>query len=140
MSFFDWTPALDVHVDAMNNEHKKLIDLMNVLHDKVEAKAGKSLIGLALDQLAQYTVRHFADEEAYMASVGFVKLEVHKGLHKQLLDRFGGFQKEFEQTGELTTAFFDFLRFWLTAHIKSIDTQYTNTANLAPVGLAGAKR
>jgi hemerythrin len=131
MSFYDWTPQLDVHVTAMNDQHKHLIAIMNRLYDQVKAKALRASIGATLDELGRYTAKHFAEEEAYMASVKFPKLVGHQGLHRKLLERFGLHVAEFTKTGQLTDEFFNFLRHWLSAHIQGIDIQYAATAATA---------
>ena len=39
-SFFKWDQEkLSTHVDAMDNEHKKLVEIMNRLYERSEAKA-----------------------------------------------------------------------------------------------------
>lgn len=125
MSFLEWTPVLDVHVDDMNNEHKKLIDLMNIVYDMNEANKSKQEVKTALTNLANYTVKHFSDEEKYMESISYPKLSTHKIIHQELLKKVNGFIDDFDKgDGSLPKEFFDFLKRWLVAHIKGIDIQY----------------
>jgi len=126
MPFLEWSEELDVKVNDMNDQHAELIRLMNAVHDANECQAGKVSIQFSLDQLVQYVVRHFAEEEAYMASIGFPKLDNHKRIHKQLLERVSGYKEDFETSDAavLPEDFFRFLRYWLVAHIKGIDIQY----------------
>jgi hemerythrin len=126
MAFYEWTERLDVHVPAMNSEHKELIRLMNELFDKNEAGATRPELTAAVDALAKFTVKHFEDEEAHMAKIGFEGLETHKIIHQQLLTQFTAFVDTFEKSGDakIDKKFFDFLSVWLTSHIKGIDTKY----------------
>lgn len=126
MPFLEWNDSLDVKVEAMNNEHKELIRLMNELYDKVEAKANKEILTKSLVALKEYTIKHFDDEEKYMESINFTDLKTHKAVHKNLLDKIADFEGKFLETGNIGQDFFDFLSFWLRSHIKGIDTKYSN--------------
>jgi hemerythrin len=124
MAFFEWINDLSTGVNAMDDEHKKLIDIMNRLHTEAKANAGLATLRATVDELAKYTKKHFADEEVYLEKIKFDKLDIHKRIHADLLEKFGAHIKEFESTGKLTDAFFKFLQLWLSAHIRGIDKQY----------------
>ena len=129
MSIMDWEPALDVGVGAMNDEHKQLLSLMNALHDAYKAGETGSSVMQKLDALGAATIKHFADEEVYMESIGYPKLASHKIIHQQLLQKFTQFSAEIRQAnGKLEEGFFTFLKFWLSAHIKGVDMQYSPAA------------
>jgi hemerythrin-like metal-binding protein len=123
--FFRWDPAiLSVAVPEMDNEHIKLIEKMNILYQIQTSGGDRAAISRALDDFAGYTVTHFADEEAYMGRIKFEGIEIHKIIHKQLLEQVTGHVAEFQRTGRLTEAFFNFLAVWLTSHIRGIDAKY----------------
>ena len=132
MTFFEWSPQLDVHIPAMNEEHRWLISLMNRLHDQVNSGADRDAQGKTLEELGKATVKHFQDEEAVMARMNYPKLEHHKKLHAQLLTKFGAHVESFKASGALTPEFFHFLKFWLSSHIQGIDMQYGDFANVHP--------
>ena len=125
MSFYDWTPQLDVHVPAMNAQHKQILRLINQLHDETQAKVRPELIALTLGELGRVTVAHFAAEEQHMAAIGFPKLRTHAEIHRQLLEKFRSFVRIFEQSHSLGDNFFQFLKHWLSAHIQGLDKQYS---------------
>ena len=128
--FFQWDPSkLALNVPDMDREHQVLISYMNELHVLNEQKASTQAISRAFDNLVDYTVRHFADEEAYMERIGFPGLRVHKGVHKQLLDKMFGFQRTVRATGKLPDDLFVFFKMWLSAHICGIDVKYANYAH-----------
>jgi hemerythrin-like metal-binding protein len=128
MGIMVWSPQLDVGVAAMNNDHQGLIKIMNQLHENVQAGAPTATLAKGIGELARLTVAHFGREEAFMESINYPKLAIHKDLHKKLLEKFAEHQAEFDTTGTLTPAFFNFLRFWLSAHIQGIDMQYGDAA------------
>lgn len=125
MSFIQWDKnTLSVAVDSMDKEHQHLILLMNKLHDLHLNKASRSELGKSLDELKDYTIKHFSDEEAYLDEINYSEKEKHKLIHKDLLGKFSNYVKEFESKGELTDAFFSFLKLWLTSHIQGLDKKY----------------
>ncbi|MNK96104.1 Bacteriohemerythrin [compost metagenome] len=128
-SFFKWDKErLTTHVEAMDNEHIKLINIMNKLYERHEAKASKAEILGLVKELGAWTVTHFQHEERFFDTLEYSQAAVHKNIHKDLLARFGGHQAEFEKTGVLSPAFFQFLKTWLTAHIMGIDVKYGEIA------------
>ena len=136
--FYQWNPkTLSVSVGAMDDEHQVLIKKMNALHAAHVAKADRAKLSELLGDLAGYTTKHCADEEAYMASVGFPDLESHKRIHQKLLARVGEHVAELEKTGKLTDALFSFLAFWLSSHIQGIDVKYGEHAKKTAVKKAG---
>jgi len=60
---FQWKDAYSVKVAALDNQHKKLFDLVNELHRAMRQGHGKDIAGDILLRLIEYTVHHFAGEE-----------------------------------------------------------------------------
>lgn len=128
-SFFEWDASkFSLGVRDMDGEHQTLIGLMNKLHSLHEAGATAPIVGKALTEFVNYTVKHFADEEAYMERVGYPELRIHAGVHKTLLGRVTEFVQEFQRSGKLTPQFFMFLKTWLKAHICGVDARYAKFA------------
>lgn len=126
MTYFAWDTSLDVNVQTMNDQHKKLIDLMNELYEKNEAGRDKQELVESANALIAYTRQHFADEEQYMESIDYSGLESHKKLHENLLHELESRVEEFSQGHEtvLGEEFSTFLKTWLSTHIRGIDTKY----------------
>ena len=124
MSFFEWSKMFDIGVQDMNREHQKLLEIMNRLYDRHEAKADRTEIKALLKELGDYTVKHFSDEEAYLTSISYPDLEKHKLIHKDLLEKFGAHVTEFSTSGVLNERIFAFLKMWLSAHIQGVDMKY----------------
>lgn len=126
MGFFEWDESLDVGVEEMNAQHKVLISLMNIVHEKDEMKAAKTEIEVAIYNLIDYVEKHFDDEEKYMESVNFAGIDAHKKLHKNLVSDLKNYAEEYAENEEphISSAFTTFLKVWLTTHIKGVDTRY----------------
>jgi len=132
MSGFQWDARYDLGVAEMNREHKDLIEKMNRVEELAEKKAGKAIVGRAIQTLASTTVAHFKSEEAFMARSGFPQLATHKVVHESLLEKFGRYAEAFEKgNGDLPEGFISFLHFWLRAHICGVDKKYANHVHSA---------
>lgn len=75
-------------------------------------------------ELGSWTETHFAHEEKFFDSLPYSQSKTHKLIHKDLLAKFKQHSDEFDKKGELTPAFFQFLKTWLSAHIMGVDTKY----------------
>ena len=125
MNLMDWDAAkFDVMVPRMNEQHHKLVDLMNKLYDRYNAKASKSEVNSLLVELRKYTTLHFREEEALLEAMQFPGTDRHKLIHQSLLSDFAKHYATFEQgDGSISPKFF-FLRLRLTSHIMHIDRKY----------------
>jgi len=126
MVLLQWDESLDVAVEPMNEQHRVLIDLMNTVYAKNSANAAKAEVETAIEDLMEYVVKHFRDEEAYMESMGFPGLDVHKKLHHNLLSELNRLLDGYktEPANRIGNDFMVFLKFWLSTHIRGIDTLY----------------
>lgn len=122
MSLMVWDNTLALGVQAMDGEHKELLALMNKIHDGFLAGA---VVNDTVARLGAACARHFADEEAFMQSIAYPELNVHKLLHKQLLEKYAHHVGAIKAGGgKANEAFFSFLKLWLVSHIKGIDAKY----------------
>jgi len=107
MSLMEWNAKqFDVLVPKMNDQHHKLIDMMNQLYQRAHDSASKAELEQLIAQLAQYTVRHFREEEQMMEALRFPELPRHKLIHAKLLEDFAFHQANFKKgDGNLSPAF-----------------------------------
>jgi len=127
---FQWDPnKLSIHVDKMDQEHIKLINLMNKLATRNEEKAPFTELVSIAKELQNWTITHFDHEEKFFDTLPYSHANVHKKIHKDLLAKLDEHVKNFEKSKTLTDEFFRFLKVWLTAHIAGIDMKYGEIAN-----------
>jgi len=126
MGYYQWDASLDIGVEAMNEEHKVLIGHMNTVYDKNMAKVPKEELEGSIQALFDYVIKHFADEEAYMASIQFPGLDAHRQLHDNLLTELKRHIEVFANSDatQVSEQFVMFLKLWLTTHIRGIDIKY----------------
>lgn len=129
MPIMTWDATLDIGVEAMNSEHRDILDAMNRVFDMNEAGRSGAPMMAEISRLGAITTRHFRDEEVFMAKCGFPDLEPHKRIHAKLLADFATHASAAEAAGgKPSREFFQFLRLWLSAHIRCIDRKYADHA------------
>ena len=85
-------------VKAFDDEHKKLIDMLNRLYEGMKNRQGKEVVGKVLDDLVSYTKYHFAREEEFFAKTGYPAVE-HKKEHKELMEQAEQLQSRYNNAG-----------------------------------------
>lgn len=118
-----WEDRFELGVDAMDSEHRMLIDAMNRLYACC-TMADRGAQEDALRSLYDLTREHFEHEERFMADVEYPERDAHRGHHGRLLRQFDQHIERFEAGAALGEKFFDFLRFWLASHICGVDRDY----------------
>jgi len=135
VTIIQWTEAMSVGVEDLDNDHRVLIDLMNQLagadarHDRINLEA-------VLDELVDYTVFHFEKEEQYMEQAGYPALEVHRRVHAELTEQVFAIRRKVVASAqtELGDEVLAFLSNWLQEHILKTDALYM--PHLVPASLA----
>lgn len=130
MPLIEWMDDLSVNVKELDDEHKKLISLINELHDAMRERKTKETLKKIIDGLISYTGTHFAHEEKYFVQFNYNKTLVHKKLHKDFVTKVLEFKKGFEEDRMmLSMDIMNFLKDWLTMHIKGSDKEYSALFN-----------
>ncbi|MBI2568602.1 MAG: hemerythrin family protein [Candidatus Schekmanbacteria bacterium] len=122
MPFLNWSSKLSVGVELIDTQHKKLIDLINTLHDAMMARKGRDVLGQVLTDLIDYTKAHFSAEEKLMGAHAYPASADHFAKHKDLVNQVVALQKRFAG-GDLTLTLdvMTFLKDWLNNHILGTD-------------------
>ena len=125
MALFAWKDSYSVKNTTLDLQHKKLIDLINRLHDAMMSGCGKTVVGAVLTELVSYTNTHFADEERRMLACGFSELAAHKQAHDVFAKQAREYLEQYRNgsitiSGELLRA----LKDWLVNHIEKMDQGY----------------
>ena len=124
-SLMKWGPQYSINVQQFDNQHKRLIDMVNQLNDSMTSGKGHEALKSILGGLIQYTATHFADEEKVLTANNYPDLEQHKLAHKELVKTALELQKKFNgNSSALSGEVMNFLRNWLVNHIQGVDKKY----------------
>jgi len=125
MPIMTWTDSYSVGIAEIDKQHKKLIDLINTLHDAMAKGQAKSVIGKILGELITYCANHFAAEEKLFDQYGYPDSAEHKDKHQKMTAKVLALQQQFEQgKTTITMDVMDFLQQWLDKHILGTDKKY----------------
>ncbi|WP_295386512.1 bacteriohemerythrin [uncultured Thiodictyon sp.] len=123
--FIEWSDALSVGIDEIDNQHKQLVGLVNDMHEAIQTRQSADVVRDVLAQLAEYTRVHFAAEEGLMRIIDYPGYEAHRAEHQELIRGVTELQQKVD-AGKSTIGFelMHFLKSWLTDHIMWSDQQY----------------
>jgi len=126
MALFVWDPSLSVDIREVDEQHKKLISLVNGLFEAMKTGHGRTVLKEILDELVDYTKYHFGTEEALMTQYRYPSYPAHKREHDELARKAFELKTQNDR-GEnvITVEVMNFLKSWLTNHIKGSDKKYT---------------
>ena len=123
-----WQDSYDIGVEAIDQEHRRLFKIINRLFAMDEDK-GQWACQEGIKYFKAHAMRHFADEEAYMASIGYEGLETHRYIHREFWEHtLPALEEELEQSDYAPDAVNHFLGVctgWLIGHTLTEDMAIT---------------
>jgi hemerythrin len=130
MPLFIWKDSYSVNIKEFDDQHHKLIEMINTLHDAMSSGKGVQVMGGVLDDLAKYTATHFAAEEKVMLAHNYPGYLAHKMEHERLTARVLEILTQYQDRQvTLTLGVMKFLQDWLISHIQGTDQKYTAYLN-----------
>jgi hemerythrin len=120
--YIAWQDRYSVGVKTLDDQHKQILDIINVLFDAVQERPDKEIVKTTLDRLVRYTMTHFRDEEELMQSHGYPDLARHKLLHETMRQKTLAMQEQANLT--MDKDLLRFLKEWWVNHIQDCDKRY----------------
>ncbi|WP_440875841.1 bacteriohemerythrin [Thalassotalea sp. PLHSN55] len=125
-----WKDEYSVGVQILDDDHKKLVQLLNQFTTAYDYAMSESFERQALEDLVDYTKTHFSREEKIMEENDYPDIVAHKEQHKKMIAQVETFVDLYNIKGhdaldEVST----FLSKWLINHINGTDKQYTKHLN-----------
>ena len=122
MKKITWDESLSVDGGEIDEDHRRLVDLFNMLSRAVEEGDAAEYIDAVLEELVSCTIWHFRHEERLMLMYKYDGLEAHKDEHNDLIDSVRELQQKFHKANNLlTNEDIEYLEDWLTQHILGQD-------------------
>ncbi|WP_170826963.1 bacteriohemerythrin [Magnetovibrio blakemorei] len=115
-----WDDNLSIGIDAIDDDHKALILLLDNLTDQALMKGN---VDEALTELIEHTLAHFKREEVVMEVCAYPYLQYHRDVHRKLTQDVGQFAARWRvhRDTQITLELLSFLRDWLVNHITKDD-------------------
>ena len=126
---YKWNDSFCIGNEKIDAQHKKLFQIVarieNVIQDEYESESRKIRVTAeAIKYLKQYTVQHFADEEALQLSLDYEDYPAHRKLHedfKQIVLCHNEKMERQQYTNETVQEFLVIVEKWLVEHIMNAD-------------------
>lgn len=126
MALLDWQDSFSVKVPELDQQHQRLVDMLNRLHDALRAGGNLAVAQKVVEELVLYTRHHFASEERLMESCGYAELEEHRRKHRAMEAQVQTFRQQLAAGGiSVQLKLMTFLRDWLQKHILETDMRYS---------------
>ena len=126
MTAIQWTDELSVKIPSIDNQHKRLIQLINQLDESIEQGNANMVVNTTINELVRYTEAHFIYEEALFSIHGYSEAENHKKVHQNLFSKVEYFKKKIKENDpEVYSELLEFLNHWLYHHILKEDMGYS---------------
>ncbi len=122
-----WKDEYSVGVEVLDNDHKKLINLLNQFKTAYDYYTDAEFERQALEELVAYTKFHFEREESFMKQANYPEFENHKRQHESMILQVESFVEKYKREGhDSLIEVSDFLTNWLLNHINRTDKLYSN--------------
>lgn len=142
MTLIQWGPMLQVGFKDIDDQHQRLVELVNELNGAMHAGQGRDVLAKVLGELVRYTQYHFGMEERLMETYKIDTAPGHKAEHAKLIQDVAAFKAKFDGGSAAVSAeIMNFLRDWLSRHILQTDKKFAQAliAKGAKPGVGAAR-
>lgn len=124
MSILNWDKSLEIGHEKIDEQHKKLVEIINRLHTAQLNGTGPQEIKLTLMELYKYTLYHFSEEESLMGGIEPSIRRAHKLEHEDFVSKLDVLAERVK-VGDVSigTETFTWLVGWHLDHISKPDRE-----------------
>ncbi len=127
MTLIHWRDEFSLGVEAVDVEHREMIELINTLDTLMQQGASQDAVVDTLGEIYARIAAHFALEEKIMRAANYEQLPAHKMDHERLLDRLLDVIDSVDEEGRYERdALSDYLNSWFSVHFRVHDAQLHN--------------
>ena len=123
---FAFTDEFRTQIPLVDKEHETLFDLVRqtyeLVHDEFRVDKFDDIIEI-IEELRDYTIKHFADEERYMKSINYDGLAEQVAAHTAFVEKLNNidFDEIDRDQEDALDKLIKFLLNWLVQHILKVD-------------------
>ena len=124
-TLIQWKEDYNLNIKNIDQQHRKLIDLINILYDSIAQQENDRVLDEIMSDLIDYTFIHFKNEERYFIKFQYDDAQFHIAEHQFFLRQVEKLQAEHtskDLTVKLETVLF--LQKWFLNHILKSDKKY----------------
>lgn len=124
-----WDEGMSVGIDAIDEDHKKIIAILAKLTSAEHGKTSEQTINAIFTELEHYVTLHFAREEALLEQVCYAEIKAHKASHQSFIEHIPRLKQEWltEDCLDCSEKITVFLHQWIIKHILVDDLDYVSS-------------
>lgn len=131
---FKWKPAYSCNIAEIDKQHKNLFEIGSRIYDAAAVNDGYDHydeIMSIIEELKNYTIKHFAYEEKLMEENNCPILDIQRIEHKFFIKKLQRLEtKDTEnQQNESLMEMVAFVADWVSSHILKTDMEYKDFLN-----------
>ena len=121
-----WNEGMSVGVDAIDEDHKKIISVLAKLVDSKNTQASLAVVEETFSELEHYVIQHFTKEEALLEKIGYKEIEAHRRSHLAFVEKIAVLKQQWlsQNSDEISSEITDYLQRWLLEHILQEDLDF----------------
>ncbi len=123
-SFLPWQREYAIGIHRFDEEHQKLVALVNHLHVTLVVRREVEVADKVFEQLIRETRAHFTHEEDALTEAGYSEWEAHFAEHSKLLEEVVDLHRKFKMGTLSAMLLLNFLKTWLIRHTQEVDRRY----------------
>jgi hemerythrin len=121
----EWDDKYSVGLSIIDEEHKKLIGLLNKAIFAKGHNDNPEEIRELLRKMFSYAMMHFRTEEAYMKEFNYPERQDHKEEHQDFsTETIAYHDKLIKGDYQIANEILEYLKWWLVNHIQGTDKKY----------------
>ncbi len=124
---FEWTDEMSVNNEIIDNQHKKLLNQVNVVLGNFINGNNDEAIQSSLSFFDSYINEHLKFEDEYMLANGYPKIVEHDLMHKDFIKHYEEFKEKIKNNTPkdiIVTEIENFIGSWWIEHIGKADHEY----------------
>lgn len=125
VDIFPWEDSFCTGIELIDTQHRKLVELLNLLASRMAFRSDDIEVGEIFDGLLEYASYHFASEEAIWAEhlAGEEMEAAHQETHSGFVEKIVALRQELNggQIDRVAEEALGFLARWLASHILEND-------------------
>ncbi|MFA7552773.1 MAG: bacteriohemerythrin [Spongiibacteraceae bacterium] len=138
MTCFIWSEEFELGIDIIDHQHQRIVAYINqtyAISSSNHSALGSTDVKTILASLVDYTLSHFAFEEALMEEAEYPDLSEHQLAHHQFSELIENFKLRFEQGEDVSQQLARVLQHWLIQHIMTEDKCYAELVKQKLLGI-----
>jgi len=125
-----WDDKYSVGISIIDEEHKKLIGILNKAIFAKEHNDNPEELREVLREMTNYALMHFKTEETYMKEFNYSEYQDHKEEHRNFSTEIIAYSdKVIEGNSQIANEIIEYLKWWLVNHIQATDKKYIDCFN-----------